>query len=102
MESLSGGNQQKVVLSKWLELEPDILILCEPTRGIDVGAKSEIFEILENLCRMGKCVIMITSEMIELLSMSDEIVVLHNGEISGSLSAAEATQELVLRYAIGG
>ena len=102
VESLSGGNQQKVVLSKWLELEPDILILCEPTRGIDVGAKSEIFEILENLCRMGKCVIMITSEMIELLSMSDEIVVLHNGEISGSLSAAEATQELVLRYAIGG
>lgn len=101
IDSLSGGNQQKVVLAKWLELEPDILLLCEPTRGIDVGAKSEIFEILENLCRIGKCVIMVTSEMVELLSMSDEIVVLHNGQISGTLNAKNATQENVLRYAIG-
>lgn len=102
VESLSGGNQQKVVLSKWLELEPDILILCEPTRGIDVGAKSEIFGILEDLCKAGKCVIMITSEMIELLSMSDEIAIICNGEITGILSAEEATQETVLKYAIGG
>lgn len=102
VDKLSGGNQQKVVLSKWLEIERDILILCEPTRGIDVGAKCEIFEILEDLCRMGKCVIMITSEMVELLSMSDQIIVMHDGRITGAIDAAEATQELVLKYAIGG
>lgn len=102
VESLSGGNQQKVVLGKWLEIERDILILCEPTRGIDVGAKREIFEILEDLCRNGKCVVMITSEMIELLGMSDEILVMHDGRITGKLNAEEATQELVLKYAIGG
>lgn len=101
-ESLSGGNQQKVVLSKWLELEPEILILNEPTRGIDVGSKAEIYKILDDLCQKGKCVIMITSEMPELLTMSDRIMIMHDGEITGLLNAKEASQESVLQYAIGG
>lgn len=102
VESLSGGNQQKVVLAKWLELEPDVLILNEPTRGIDVGAKSEIYRILDQLCREGKCVIIITSEMPELLAMSDRIMVMFEGKVSGVLNRSEATQETVVRYAIGG
>ena len=102
VESLSGGNQQKVVLAKWLELEPDVLILNEPTRGIDVGAKSEIYRILDQLCREGKCVIIITSEMPELLAMSDRIMVMFEGKVSGVLNRSEATQEAVVRYAIGG
>ena len=102
VESLSGGNQQKVILGKWLELEPDIFILNEPTHGIDVGAKSEIYHILNDLCAQGKCVILITSEMPELLSMSDEIMVMHEGRVSGYLKRGEATQEEVVRLAIGG
>ncbi len=102
VESLSGGNQQKVVLAKWLELDPDILILNEPTRGIDVGAKAEIYRILDRLCQEGKCVIIITSEMPELLAMSDRIMVMFEGRVSGTLSRNEATQENVVRYAIGG
>ena len=90
-----------MVLAKWLELEPDVLILNEPTRGIDVGAKAEIYRILDQLCQRGKCVIMITSEMPELLTMSDRIMVMHNGSISGFLDASEASQEAVLTYAIG-
>ena len=101
-ESLSGGNQQKVVLSRWLELEPAVLILNEPTRGIDVGAKAEIYRILQDLCALGKCVIMITSEMPELLNMSDEIMVMHEGRVMGILSAKDTNQEQVLRLAIGG
>lgn len=102
VESLSGGNQQKVVLSKWLELNPDILILNEPTRGIDVGAKAEIYRILDQQCQAGKCVIIITSEMPELLAMSDRIMVMFEGRVSGMLSREEATQENVVRCAIGG
>ena len=101
-ESLSGGNQQKVILGKWLELSPDIFILNEPTRGIDVGSKSEIYRILNDLCADGKCVIIITSEMPELLSMSDEIMVMFEGRVSGYLKGSEATQEDVVRLAIGG
>lgn len=101
-ESLSGGNQQKVVLARWLELEPAVLILNEPTRGIDVGAKAEIYRLLQDLCALGKCVIMITSEMPELLNMSDEIMVMHEGKVMGILNAKETTQEQVLRLAIGG
>ena len=102
VESLSGGNQQKVVLAKWLELNPDILILNEPTRGIDVGAKAEIYRILDQQCQEGKCVIIITSEMPELLAMSDRIMVMFEGRVSGTLTRNEATQENVVRYAIGG
>ena len=101
-ESLSGGNQQKVVLAKWLELGPDVLILNEPTRGIDVGAKSEIYRILEELCEQGKCVVIITSEMPELLAISDRIMVMFEGKPSGILNREEATQENVVRLAIGG
>lgn len=101
-ESLSGGNQQKVVLARWLELEPAVLILNEPTRGIDVGAKAEIYRLLQDLCALGKCVIMITSEMPELLNMSDEIMVMHEGKVMGILNAKATTQEQVLRLAIGG
>lgn len=102
VESLSGGNQQKVVLSKWLELKPTVLILNEPTRGIDVSAKAEIYKILDSLCRQGTCIIMITSEMPELLTMSDRIMVMYDGRISGFLQGEAATQEEVLKYAIGG
>ena len=102
MESLSGGNQQKVVLSKWLELKPDVLILNEPTRGIDVGAKAEIYKILDRLVNEGKCVIIITSEMPELLAMSDRIMVMFEGKVSGFLDGKDATQESVVQYAIGG
>lgn len=102
VESLSGGNQQKVVLAKWLELHPDVLILNEPTRGIDVGAKAEIYKIIDNLCAERKCVIIITSEMPELLAMSDRIMVMFEGKVSGFLDRAQATQEEVVRLAIGG
>ena len=102
VESLSGGNQQKVVLAKWLELEPDVLILNEPTRGIDVGAKAEIYKILDQLCQEGKCVIIITSEMPELLAMSDRIMVMFEGHVKGMIDAKDATQELIVKYAIGG
>lgn len=102
VESLSGGNQQKVVLAKWLEILPDVLILNEPTRGIDVGAKAEIYKILDKLVAEGKCVIIITSEMPELLAMSDRIVVMFEGKISGILDSEIANQELVVKYAFGG
>lgn len=102
VESLSGGNQQKVILAKWLELEPEILILNEPTRGIDVGAKTEIYKIMENLVAEGKCIILITSEMPELLMMSDRIMIMFEGKASGILNREEANQEMVVQYAIGG
>lgn len=102
VENLSGGNQQKVVLAKWLELSPDILIMNEPTRGIDVGAKAEIYHILNELCKEGKCIIMITSEMPELLAMSDRIMIMSEGKVTGMISAEEATQEMIVQCAIGG
>lgn len=102
VESLSGGNQQKVILARWLELSPDVFVLNEPTRGIDVGAKSEIYRILDDLCRDGKCVIIITSEMPELLAMSDRIMVMFEGEVAGYLSGESITQEEVVKLAIGG
>ena len=94
--NLSGGNQQKVVLSKWLFADPQILILDEPTRGIDVGAKFEIYGIINELAGQGRGVIMISSEMPELLGMCDRIYVLSEGAIAGELSAAEASQERIM------
>jgi putative multiple sugar transport system ATP-binding protein len=96
VESLSGGNQQKVVLSKWIMASPDILILDEPTRGIDVGAKYEIYTIINRLASEGKSVIMISSEMPELLGMCDRIYVVTEGEISGELDREHATQESIM------
>tara|TARA_R110000868_G_scaffold373543_1_gene637663 strand:- start:40038 stop:41558 length:1521 start_codon:yes stop_codon:yes gene_type:complete len=95
--NLSGGNQQKVVLSKWLFAGPEVLILDEPTRGIDVGAKYEIYTIINQLAADGKGVIMISSEMSELLGMCDRIYVMNEGEIKGELAANDASQEKIMR-----
>lgn len=94
--NLSGGNQQKVLLAKWMFAEPDILILDEPTRGIDVGAKYEIYCIINDLVAAGKSVIMISSELPEVLGMSDRIYIMNEGRIVGELSGEEATQELIM------
>jgi len=96
--NLSGGNQQKVVLSKWLFANPDILILDEPTRGIDVGAKYEIYTIINRLASEGKGIILISSELPEILGMSDRIYVMRNGKIVGELPAREASQEKIMTY----
>lgn len=101
VEFLSGGNQQKVVLSKWLCSEADIFIFDEPTRGIDVGAKTEIYQLINQLTADGVAVIMISSEMPEILGMSDRILVMRNGQISGELSRDEANQEKIMNYALG-
>lgn len=98
--NLSGGNQQKVLLSKWMFTEPDILILDEPTRGIDVGAKYEIYCIINNLVAEGKSVIMISSELPEVLGMCDRIYIMNEGRIAGELSSEEASQELIMTYII--
>ena len=100
--NLSGGNQQKVVLSKWLMTDPKILILDEPTRGIDVGAKYEIYKIINELASEGVGIILISSELPEVLGMSDRIVVMSEGKITGQLSREEATQEKIMTLATGG
>jgi len=94
--NLSGGNQQKVVLSKWLFANPEVLILDEPTRGIDVGAKFEIYGIMNDLAAQGRGVVMISSEMPELLGMCDRIYVMNEGELVGELAASEASQERIM------
>ncbi|WP_343248646.1 xylose ABC transporter ATP-binding protein [Diplocloster hominis] len=99
--SLSGGNQQKVVLAKWLLTQPQILILDEPTKGIDVGAKFEIYEIMNKLVEQGVCVILISSELPEVMGMSDRIYVMSQGRITGELDSREATQEKILTLAAG-
>ena len=95
--NLSGGNQQKVVLSKWLFSQPEVLMLDEPTRGIDVGAKFEIYTIMAELAAQGKCIVMISSEMPELLGMCDRIYVMNEGRFVAEFSAAEASQEKIMR-----
>jgi ribose transport system ATP-binding protein len=99
--NLSGGNQQKVVLAKWLCTNADILIFDEPTRGIDVGSKVEIYQLMNQLAARGAALLMISSELPEILGMSDRILVMHAGRIAGEFSAAEATQENVLGAALG-
>ncbi|WP_159886627.1 sugar ABC transporter ATP-binding protein [Paenibacillus puerhi] len=99
IKNLSGGNQQKVLLARWLLTEPDILLLDEPTRGIDVGAKFEIYSIIAELAGQGKSIIMISSEMPELLGMSDRIMVMSGGRLSGILEREEATEEEIMRLA---
>jgi len=101
VKNLSGGNQQKVVLAKWLVMNPEIIIFDEPTRGIDVGAKQEIYEIMNNLANEGKAVIMISSDMEELIGMSDRVVVLCKGRMAGSLDRDEISQESILVKAAG-
>lgn len=99
IQSLSGGNQQKVIISRWLANNPDILIMDEPTRGIDVGAKYEIYQIMIELAKQGKAIIMISSEMPELIGMSDRILVMCDGKITGEVSGEEATQENIMSLA---
>ncbi|MDY3041156.1 sugar ABC transporter ATP-binding protein [Streptococcus pluranimalium] len=100
--NLSGGNQQKVVLAKWIGIAPKILILDEPTRGVDVGAKREIYQLMNELAERGVPIIMVSSDLPEILGVSDRIIVMHEGRISGELSQSEANQELVMQLATGG
>ncbi|MGQ9731890.1 MAG: ATP-binding cassette domain-containing protein, partial [Candidatus Zipacnadales bacterium] len=99
--TLSGGNQQKVLLAKWLAIRPRVLLVDEPTRGVDVGAKAELHSILRELARVGVAVLMVSSELPEILSASDRILVMHEGEITGELSPEEATEERVMFLAAG-
>ena len=100
--NLSGGNQQKVVLAKWIYTDPKILILDEPTRGVDIGAKKEIYSVINDLAANGVAVIMVSSELPEVLGMSDRIMVVHEGHVTGIIDAAEADQAKVMTLATGG
>ncbi len=99
VKNLSGGNQQKLVIAKWLTADTQILIFDEPTRGIDVGAKSEIYKLLNDLARQGKSIIMISSELPEILRMSHRVIVMCEGRITGELPIGEATQEKIMQFA---
>jgi ABC-type sugar transport system ATPase subunit len=101
VNDLSGGNQQKVVFAKWLMRSADVYILDEPTRGIDVGAKEEIYKLIDDLARAGKAVIVISSELPELIGVSDRILVMYNGRIQGELQGAKATEKNIIEYATG-
>jgi ABC-type sugar transport system ATPase subunit len=99
VQTLSGGNQQKVVLAKWLLIRPKILIVDEPTRGIDVGAKAEVHELIRELAREGTAILVISSDLPEVLAVADRILVMREGRIAGELSGADATEEKIMRYA---
>lgn len=102
IQNLSGGNQQKVLMARWLMTEPDILFLDEPTRGIDVGAKAEIYKLIAMLAAEGKCIVMVSSELPEILGMSDRIMVMHEGRVTAILdNGPDITQEVIMRYATG-
>jgi ABC-type sugar transport system ATPase subunit len=101
VQYLSGGNQQKVVLAKWLASRSRILIFDEPTRGIDVGAKVEVYNLMNSLVEKGAAILMVTSEMPELLGMSDRILVMRKGRIAGEMGRDDATEEKVLAAAMG-
>lgn len=102
VSSLSGGNQQKVVIGKWLATHPKVLILDEPTRGVDIGAKKEIYDLMNQLVQQGVAIIMISSELPEILGMSDRIIVMHEGRITGEFLQKDATQEKIMHAATGG
>ena len=99
LKNLSGGNQQKVIIARWLIQNCDILIFDEPTRGIDVGAKSEIYTLMNELSKQGKSIIMISSELVEVLRMSDRVLVMCEGRKTGELDISEATQENIMQFA---
>ncbi|MDP6114488.1 MAG: sugar ABC transporter ATP-binding protein [Planctomycetota bacterium] len=101
LQYLSGGNQQKVVLGKWLSLEPGLLLLDEPTRGIDVGAKEEIYALIEDLAERGMAILFVSSEMEEILGLSDRAIVMHEGRITGGLSREQLSEETVMHLATG-
>ena len=102
VSNLSGGNQQKVVLAKWFNTEGEIFIFDEPTRGIDVGAKQEIYKLMTDLLREGKAIIMVSSDMPEVISMSDRVMVMKDGRLVGELTGDNVTEENVLELSIGG
>jgi ribose transport system ATP-binding protein len=99
IKNLSGGNQQKVIIAKWLATEPELIILDEPTRGIDVGAKYEIYKLINELVENGKTMLMISSEMEELMGMVDRVIVLAEGRIAGEVAKKDFNQELIMGYA---
>ena len=98
---LSGGNQQKVVIGKWLSMSPSVLLLDEPTRGVDVGAKQEIYRLMEELAEQGVAVLFVSSELEEVISMSDRALVMHEGRLAGELSRAELSEESIMQLATG-
>ena len=98
--NLSGGNQQKVILSRWMEMNPKLFILDEPTKGIDVGAKSEIYQMVCNMARQGIAVIFISSELPEIIGLCDRIVVLKDGSVTATVPREEATEQSILSYAM--
>jgi ABC-type sugar transport system ATPase subunit len=99
VKNLSGGNQQKVVLAKWLSVDPKILIMDEPTRGIDVGARQEIYTILRKLASEGKAIIVVSSDITEILSVCHRVIVMHEGVIRGELSGKNRTEQNIMNYA---
>ena len=99
IQTLSGGNQQKVILARWLLTEPEVLLLDEPTRGIDVGAKYEIYQLILNMAKEGKTVLMVSSEMPELLGVCDRILVMSGGRLAGEVDAKNTTQEEIMTLA---
>jgi ABC-type sugar transport system ATPase subunit len=99
VSSLSGGNQQKVALAKWLDFNPKVIIFDEPTRGIDIGAKTEIYSIMGELAARGTAIVMVSSELPELISVADRIMVMQEGRMKGIVSNHEATQEIVMSLA---
>jgi ribose transport system ATP-binding protein len=101
VQFLSGGNQQKVVIGKWLALKPKLLLLDEPTRGIDVGAKEEIYRLMESLAAEGMAILFVSSEMEEIIGMSDRTLVMHEGRLVGQLSKTELSEESIMRMATG-
>lgn len=102
VSSLSGGNQQKVVIAKWIGLSPSIIIMDEPTRGIDIGAKRDIYDLMNELTNQGVSIIMVSSELPEILGMSDRVMVIHEGSVAGILDRADATAESIMTLATGG
>ena len=100
--TLSGGNQQKVVFAKWIHTDPKVLILDEPTRGVDIGAKKEIYNIINKLAGNGVAIVMVSSELPEVLGMSDRVMVVHEGRVTGFLDKEEANQENIMTLATGG
>ena len=98
---LSGGNQQKVVLGKWLAMKPKVLLLDEPTRGIDIGAKREIYALMEELAQQGVAILFVSSELEEVIGMSDRALVMHEGRLAGELKRGELGEEAIMRLATG-